>query len=1452
MIKTWGARIYRIGERRRLVLLLAAILLLGVVLFFINTARAATVVLLPNADIGTPTWSQCTSLTCSISRYFYVDEDASATTITSDYVNTGAAGTSDAAASIEFGLTTTSNVNAVSNVTVYILARSGTNANGGALDAVDMNLRIGGTLQTAVRVTPAFASGSWNRYSASFSGNWSQTELDGAQILFTRVTLGSGNPTNQRDDVQIGAASATVTYTQSSTFGQSAYRWFSNTDASGTQTFAKAYGASGSDYPYDMNSTSDGGFITAGATSSYGAGSNDVLLTKYSSGGASEWTRYWGGTGSDVGYASTVASDGSYIVTGMTGSYGTGNDMFIMKYDSSGTRQWSRTWGGAGIDAAFGVATMTDGGTIAIGRTDSFGAGLEDVPLVKFDSVGAVVWEKTWGSSSGDIGRAVVATADGGFVVVGDTSQDGVSVNAFMTKFDSSGTVSWSRTWGGTGADAALGVAVAANGDYILSGQTTSFGLGADDAFIARYDSTGTLLWSRTWGGTGAEYGRAVAERANGNIIMTGDTASYGTAGDTYVAEFSGSGTLTGSRTFGGSGAEIGRKIRLLNGGGYDILSQTASYGAGLTDALITRYDVNGAIGGCSSPMCQTPAVTAGTPAAASASPSIASAAVTGSTSTSPVGSSGQTTFTDTNVVNQSGPAVDVGTAMAAQDVPATATNTGIYRLRLSLHILTGQADPGQVSFKLQYAAKGTGTCAAPSGGTPASYTDVTNTSSIGYANNTIAVDGQSIATNANDPSHSGHTIIRQSYEEGSASAVTASIATGQDGLWDFALKDNGAFPATSYCFRLVRSDGTPLTSYSTYPELVTMQAQYEQSGYRVYENAPINPGASTFAVSTGSNLYSDIDSTVYQTSDGGYITGGYSDGGTGAISGRVVKHDSTGLVSWNKRITYGEQVYVTGVVELSGGDIAVIGHSTYDTNDQGSPRSFIAKFSSTGTLLWLRDGTRDAFQYDVVAAADGSITTVGFTTVAEGAGGNDAVLMNFSASDGSVNWSRLLGGTSSDIGYDLAVLTDGNYVIGGKTQSYTAGGDDAFIAGYSSTGTFQWMKTVGGVNTDETMDISAAPDGGFAVLSSLAAQPNISKHSANGSLTWSSQITSGIGEFNGIAVTQSGDVVVSGFYSLIGDVQLAAFNSSGSLIYSGGFAESGVDYSYDVADTSDGGFVIIGDTDSAQLSRDSLLLKYDSFGAMAGCDSRCGSFAFTAGAGSTFTSRTPVANNGTITNGSNVSYTSGNGTESYTEFVSYDLQGAAPIEPGAPLAAANAAATLSSANSVFRVRATVHMTDKNIPIGVAFKLQYAARSSTCSATTGYSDVTTTSPIAFSDNLGGGTGDALGTGLNDPSHNGHTLTAQSYVESNNFTNSTALSLGTDGLWDFSLRDNSAPAGTTYCLRIVRADGSAFESYSQQMEVTTFGSGGGATTPTLNQQLRGGQSVIDGIKRGFLW
>ncbi len=166
----------------------------------------------------------------------------------------------------------------------------------------------------------------------------------------------------------------------------------------------------------------------------------------------------------------------------------------------------------------------------------------------------------------------------------------------------------------------------------------------------------------------------------------------------------------------------------------------------------------------------------------------------------------------------------DVGSALAAQD---TNTNLGAanaaFRLRMLMHLNNDDLRLSQKDFKLQYVGKGTGTCASPSGGTPSSYTDVTGSTLIAYNNNATPADGAALTTNANDPTHSTDLVRQQTYEESNNFTNSQKIInSGQDALWDFSLIDNSAPKNTTYCFRIVESDGTVFSNYNIYPEVVT------------------------------------------------------------------------------------------------------------------------------------------------------------------------------------------------------------------------------------------------------------------------------------------------------------------------------------------------------------------------------------------------------------------------------------------------------------------------------------------------------------------------------------------------------------------------------------------------------------------------------------------------------
>ncbi len=179
----------------------------------------------------------------------------------------------------------------------------------------------------------------------------------------------------------------------------------------------------------------------------------------------------------------------------------------------------------------------------------------------------------------------------------------------------------------------------------------------------------------------------------------------------------------------------------------------------------------------------------------------------------------------------------DVGTVLANQDTTATAPAKDTpFRLRMTLHVgASAVAQSGQ-NFKLQFAKKGSGSCASPE----FSYADVAGSSAIQYYDNAAAADGAALTTNANDPQHSAHTTRAQTYEEANDFTNSqSSIAAGEDGLWDFALVDATADYSENYCFKTVLSSGSDIDSYGVYPEITTaVLPDIDQSSYRWYENA--------------------------------------------------------------------------------------------------------------------------------------------------------------------------------------------------------------------------------------------------------------------------------------------------------------------------------------------------------------------------------------------------------------------------------------------------------------------------------------------------------------------------------------------------------------------------------------------------------------------------------------
>ena len=268
------------------------------------------------------------------------------------------------------------------------------------------------------------------------------------------------------------------------------------TDSIGDTLWTRTYGGPSWDWGWSVQQASDGGYIIAGHTYSFGAGSSDIYLIKTDSKGDTLWTRTYGGTADDIGLSVQQTSDGGYIIAGQTYSFGEGSsDAYLVKTDSIGDTLWTRTYGGTADDFGVSVQQISAGGFIIVGWTGSFGSGSNDVYFIKTDSLGRALWTRTYGGSGDDQGRSVDQTSDGGYVIAGVTSVVGF-YDVYLIKTDSLGDSLWTRTFCGTGNPTYNSCSVQETGDggIIVTGRTDSFGAGWDDVYLIKTDSLGLVV----------------------------------------------------------------------------------------------------------------------------------------------------------------------------------------------------------------------------------------------------------------------------------------------------------------------------------------------------------------------------------------------------------------------------------------------------------------------------------------------------------------------------------------------------------------------------------------------------------------------------------------------------------------------------------------------------------------------------------------------------------------------------------------------------------------------------------------------------------------------------------------------------------------------------------------------------------------------------------------------
>ena len=201
----------------------------------------------------------------------------------------------------------------------------------------------------------------------------------------------------------------------------------------------------------------------------------------------------------------------------------------LLTVSASAQITFQRTYGGTRQDYGRSVAQTAEGGYVVVGRTSSFGAGGADVWVVRTDAIGDTVWTRAFGGPSTEFGNSVIQSADGGYVITAATKSFGAGgYDVWLIKTDAHGDTMWTRTFGGDGGDHGRSVSQTSDGGYIIAGETVSFGAGDYDVYLVKTDAAGDTMWTRTYGGTSIDIGYSVQQTTDGGYIIAGATSSFG------------------------------------------------------------------------------------------------------------------------------------------------------------------------------------------------------------------------------------------------------------------------------------------------------------------------------------------------------------------------------------------------------------------------------------------------------------------------------------------------------------------------------------------------------------------------------------------------------------------------------------------------------------------------------------------------------------------------------------------------------------------------------------------------------------------------------------------------------------------------------------------------------------------------------------------------------------
>ncbi|HNI43322.1 MAG TPA: PKD domain-containing protein, partial [Chitinophagales bacterium] len=993
----------------------------------------------------------------------------------------------------------------------------------------------------------------------------------------------SNNITTQHTYSIVGTYEVCLTYTVEcgtfSTCNSITTQQLPNCPSVGSVMGQNTIGGNGIDQLACFQPTADGGYILGGYSHSNISGdkteaviggdtnSADYWVVKLSATNAIEWQNTIGGDGHDRLTCLQQTADGGYILGGYSGSDISGDktenivgndiyyDYWVVKLSANGTIQWQNTIGGGEYDYLQSIEQTTDGGYIlggysrsnmSIDKTENV-VGYTvyyDYWVVKLSANGTIQWQNTIGGFNHDYLKSIKQTADGGYIlggysnsgVFGDKTEANQGYNDYwVVKLSATGTIQWQNTIGGNYEDYLESIEQTADGGYILGGYSSS-GISGDkteisqsgDYWVVKLAATGTIEWQNTIGGSNEDYLKSIEQTTDGGYILGGYSKS-GISGDKTVAskggydywvvKVSNSGTIQWQNTIGGNSDDFLQCIQQTTDNNYVLAGYSKSNASGdknegsigLEDYWIVKIkdDIY------ASADFQTPPIAC---------------------------KNGIVMFNNTS--NE----LSTSYQWQIDGVPvSTNTNLSYSFATIGTHTVTLVADNDSCTSS--------------------------------KSRNIKIVEPKFICTNNGLNVHleaNGNNEISHTWDFGdgnTAIGTTVNHTYNNPGIYTICLTDECG---NSDC----------------------QSVQLYISNYCLHR-ANVE-GQNTI----GGNL-EDLLAFVQQTSDGGYIAGGYSSsspsddktegtvgGGFGTGDYWVVKFSSLDTIEWQNTIGSDGLDYLQSLYQTADGGYILGGYSNSGSGDKteiskGGYDYWIVKISATGTIEGQNTigGNNDDYLQSIQQTTDGGYILGGYSKSGvsgdktEGAIGsynyNDYWIVKL-AGNGTIQWQNTIGGSSEDYLQSLQQTTDGGYILAGYSNSSISGdkttapkgASDYWVVKLSTTGTIEWQNTIGGSGYEQLEAIQQTTDGGYIL-------GGASSSGISGDKTEASK---GSSDYWVVKISNVGDV---SWERTIGG--------------------NGSDYLQDIQQTIDGGY-ILGGSSTSGISGDKTEASYpDFFGLGAG-----------------------------------------------------------------------------------------------------------------------------------------------------------------------------------------------------------------------------------------------------------